>query len=214
MLDLYLVRHAQSEMNLEAHLIGGRSNHVPLSPIGELQGSYLGKRFRNERVRFSRIYSSTAVRTQKTAHLTSHEIEFPVNKIILSEDLLELDQGDWEGQPRSEIYTSEMLAMINANNWEFTPPHGESQRMVEERMYSVVERNLLLPAPKPETVAIFGHGMAIKCLLRKILGSSPSMTYKMVLGNTSITRLQYHSNGWHFISMNDVSHLPTNLRTH
>jgi len=143
MLDLYLVRHAQSEMNLEAHLIGGRSNHVPLSPIGELQGSYLGKRFRNERVRFSRIYSSTAVRTQKTAHLTSHEIEFPVNKIILSEDLLELDQGDWEGQPRSEIYTSEMLAMINANNWEFTPPHGESQRMVEERMYSVVERNLL-----------------------------------------------------------------------
>ncbi len=39
------------------------------------------------------------------------------------------------------------------------------------------------------SVAIFGHGMAFKCLLRGILGFQPQHSYKIHLDNTAITEL-------------------------
>ena len=97
MLDLYLIRHAESEMNVQEHLIGGRNDAVNLSPKGELQAWYLGKRFREDRIQFDYIYSSTAVRAQRTAQIVCQEIKYPLDRIIYSTALLELDQGDWEG---------------------------------------------------------------------------------------------------------------------
>ncbi len=39
------------------------------------------------------------------------------------------------------------------------------------------------------SVAIFGHGMAFKCLLRGLLGFQPQHSYKIHLDNTAITEL-------------------------
>lgn len=210
MLDVYLIRHAESKSNLDHHLIGGRSNETPLSPLGGFQALWLGERLRNENIKFDQIYSSTAVRTQQTAKIVCDRISYPLENIISSEKLLELDQGEWQGQSRDKIYTSETLAKINKDNWNFTPPHGESQRNVEERMYSWVEENLLTQYQTGKTnltTAIFTHGLAIKCLLRGILGSNPAMTYKIVLDNTSITKVSYSNTGWHLVKINDAAHL-------
>ena len=122
-------------------------------------------------------------------------------------EYFDLDQGEWESQPRDQIYTPETLAKINADNFNFTPPNGESQKTVEDRMYSFVENNLLGIYPEAQTVGIFSHGMAIKCLLRRILDSKSGMTYKIDLENTSITRLQHKGNGWSLLSVNDTAHL-------
>src|SRR3989338_7090495 len=157
MLDLYLFRHAESQSNINQHLIGGRSNHTPLSPLGGLQALWLGERLRNEEVIFDQVYSSTAIRTRQTANIVCEKIGYPLEHILYSEKLLELDQGDWQGQHRDIIYTPETVAKINKDNWNFTPPNGESQRDVEERMYSWVEENLLANHRDiiytPETVA-------------------------------------------------------------
>ena len=210
MLDLYLIRHAESQMNVNHHLIGGRSNDTPLSSLGELQALWLGERFRNEDVQFAKVYSSTAVRTRETAKIVCNQIRYPLENILFSEKLLELNQGKWEGQPRDKIYTTETLAKINRDNWNFTPPEGESQRQVEERMYSWVEETLLAQYRAGQTsftAAVFTHGMAVKCLLRKVLDSNPSMTYKIVLDNTSITQVSYSQTGWHLVKVNDAAHL-------
>jgi len=126
MLDLYLFRHAESQSNINQHLIGGRSNETPLSQLGELQALWPGERLRNEEVRFDQIYSSTALRTQQTANIVCEKIGYPLENILYSEKLLELDQGDWQGQPRDQIYTPETIARINQDNWNFIPPNGES----------------------------------------------------------------------------------------
>lgn len=210
MLDIYLLRHAESKSNLDQHLIGGRSNETPLSLQGELQALWLGERLQKDSTQFNQIYSSTAVRAQKTVEIVCKQIGYPLENIIYSEKLLELDQGNWQGQPRDKIYTPETLAKINQDNWNFTPPNGESQRDVEERMYSWVEENLLTKYREGQinfNTAIFTHGLAIKCLLRKIMGSNPAMTYKIVLDNTSITKISYSQMGWHLVKVNDAAHL-------
>lgn len=69
-------------------------------------------------------------------------------------------------------------------------------------------KGYVLPGyPEKKTVGIFTHGMAIKCLLRGILDFSPSLTYKINLDNTSITRLKYSAQGWHLVTINDTAHL-------
>ena len=210
MLNLYLLRHAESQMNLHPDIISGRINETPLSPLGELQALWLGQRLRNEDIIFDQIYSSTAVRTQQTAKIVCNQIGYPLENILSSEKLLELDQGDWEGQPRVKIYISETLAKINKDNLNFAPPNGESQKNVEDRMYSWLEENLLNQpniSTEDRTVGVFTHGLAIKCLFRKIMGSNPAMTYKIVLDNTSITKISYSQTGWHLVKFNDAAHL-------
>ena len=188
-----------------SHLIGGRSNHSPLTETGINQSGFLGQRFLADNIKFDRVYSSTAVRAYQTAKIACEKVQYPIENIILSEEILELNQGDWEGKNRSEIYTKETLELIKADNWNFIPPNGESQRAVEYRMLNWLEKSLF--TNEDLIVSVYTHGVAIKCLLRGIMDFTPKLTYKICLDNTSITRLQYKEDGWHLFSINDIAHL-------
>lgn len=199
MLDLYLIRHAESELNRFLQIIGGRSNETPLSENGREQAYLLGERL--SKIPFTVYYSSPAVRSLETARIAHGTLD----DVVQSPLLLELDQGDWEGKLRTEIYTPEMLARINADNWNFSAPNGESQRAVEERMLCFVNDNLLQYSDL--SCCVFTHGLAIKCLLRSVMDFSPKITYKIEIENTSITRLKYSDRGWYVITINDTAHL-------
>jgi len=63
-----------------------------------------------------------------------------------------------------------------------------------------------------ETVAIFTHGIAIKCFLRRILGAAPTFATHCDCPNTSITELRYkpgahNLDGWIVVRVSDASHL-------
>jgi len=159
------------------------------------------------------VYSSPAVRTYETAKKSCSFLEFPLEKIVRVDALQELSQGEWEGRSRAELYTPEMLAHINSDNWNFCPPGGESQKQVEERQMTWVKEHLLPVSGEDLTVGIYGHGVALSCFLHGILGSYPSLTYKMRHWNTGVTRLDYSSAGWHVLCVNDSAHLPLDKRS-
>ena len=69
MLEIYFIRHAECEMNLLVHLIGGRSNDSPLSSLGACQAHLLGSRFKHEGLKFDYVYCSPAIRTVSTASI-------------------------------------------------------------------------------------------------------------------------------------------------
>ncbi len=206
MLDLYLIRHAESEMNIKPHLIGGRSLDAKLSERGVAQCERLHERFVDEGLTFDDVLVAPSLRATRTAYLSCGD-RFPQWKMEGSASLHELSQGDWEGRSRREIYTKEMLARINGDNLGFRPPRGESQRDVEDRMSAVAKSYTEKYTDRDGTVAFFGHGMAFKCLFRKIMDSDPKLTYRIVLDNTSITRFRHSPQGWHLVCLNDTSHL-------
>jgi broad specificity phosphatase PhoE len=215
MLDIYLIRHAESEMNAKQHLISGRSNHTKLSEKGLLQAEKLRRAFESQGIVFDEVHASIAVRALDTALISTAGMGFTIDNIITSEEIVELSQGDWEGKERVLIYTPEQIALMNADHLRFQPPNGDSQQMVEDRMFDYIER---IRKSHPETdlynvpavdkkIGVFSHGMAIRCLLRKIMDFSPKLTYRMITENTSISQIQYDAKGWKPIRINDAGHL-------
>jgi broad specificity phosphatase PhoE len=89
MLKILLVRHAQCVMNLEiTEKIGGRTNHSPLTPLGEQQaralGAHLAKALQHAGTPLPHcsFYSSTAVRAQETAKAVMAALEVTLVKTL------------------------------------------------------------------------------------------------------------------------------------
>jgi broad specificity phosphatase PhoE len=201
---LVLIRHAESEMNANGtHLIGGRSNHSPLSEKGASQAHSLGLRLKREAMPIHRWFVSPAVRTRETTRIALSSMEVETD-IVIDDRIQELCQGDWEGKLREEFYTPERMTQVDADNWNFKAPNGESQRDVENRMTAFADE--IADKHPGETVALVTHGVAIKCLLRGVMDWNPRKTYKTVIQNTSLSVLR-HDGQWTLQRLNDHAHL-------
>ncbi|MCH7568937.1 MAG: histidine phosphatase family protein [Nanoarchaeota archaeon] len=225
-LDLYLFRHGESEYNVleatERAIIGGRSPHLDLTERGKAQARVLGEELRHRGVGFDHIYASPTVRAQKTARIVAGAIGFPADEILTSEALHEVSNGDWEGRCKDEVYTDEIVAKINTNNWEFCPPGGESQREVGNRMYNFVYKTFIKSQDlsSDKVIGLFTHGTAMKDLkamitTREIMGVDEEMIRNAIrscIENCAIVHFKYIPNdqkfaGWHEISWNEYGHL-------
>ncbi len=208
MINIYLIRHAESVGNVNHHLVGGQSNHLPLTARGEEQAHKLGKRLASEGWRFDAWWSSTAVRTQETAHIVGKQLEEPPIRLQKTPDLLEVSQGEWEGRLRSECYHADTWARFDADPLNFKAPGGESFLEVQMRMRRWLDKVTENYSEKEEVkLAAFSHGLAIRCLLIQLLGASPAWARRMVTDNTSITGLQFDGDNWLIERINDSAHL-------
>ncbi|MDR2650965.1 MAG: histidine phosphatase family protein [Prevotellaceae bacterium] len=197
MVTIYLLRHGETAYNADNLLIGGRSSHLPLSEKGVWQAIETGKYFKANRIYFDKVFCSTAVRTMQTLELITQEAVITGGKVVYSDRLQELSQGEWEGKPRAEFYTPECQATILADNRNFKAPGGESQKDVEERMLQFIDEMILQPYDTGSFL-IVGHGNAFKCLLRGILDFSQPMVFKLLIDNVSLTKLTYdRDKGWY-----------------
>merc|ERR1712151_170310 len=93
-------------------------------------------------------------------------------------------------------------------------PAGESQFDVEERVAAFVDSLLeKTPADEPgskeiKTVAVFMHGVAIRCYLRRLLGAGTTAAIHMHTDNTCISEILYRNGpampyGWQIVRIND-----------
>lgn len=132
-LSLYFFRHGQSEANLSAHkLVTGRQVSSPLTSVGEQEATALGEWMKKKNINLDLYYASSAKRTIQTATFALKSFDwYKEDNLIISEDLIEIDMGDWVGTDRTKCYTEEILDQIKATPWTFAPPNGESQKDVE-----------------------------------------------------------------------------------
>ena len=143
MIELYLLRHSQTSYNVKAEVIGGRSSGLTLTRLGTELATTAGKELRNSGLRFDRIFCSTAVRARQTLECMGLISAEESDAVVYSDCLEELYQGEWEGRPRNEIYTPEVVSCLNRENPFFRPPGGESQNDVEKRMTDFIKSEIL-----------------------------------------------------------------------
>lgn len=166
---VYGIRHPESARNLEAHLVGGRSNEALVTPRGYEQMHRLGKVFLHHYQRPVAVFSSPATRTRVLAEHLAKTLSIP-DGVIVHDNLQEMSQGFAEGQPRREVYTQDVLAQIALQQKAFALPGGESVNQVTDRILATLhEINDTYP---DQPVAIAGHGQALRCALGEILGWS------------------------------------------
>ncbi|KAF9619992.1 hypothetical protein IFM89_010608 [Coptis chinensis] len=64
-------------------------------------------------------------------------------RIQSSDELVEMSRGRWEGCLAIEIYTTNMVSLIDRLQPHFSPPSGESLRQVEFRMIQFLNSTVL-----------------------------------------------------------------------
>ena len=189
--DFYLIRHGEAELNL-VDIVGGRSNSSPLTQKGIEQAKNLTARLRKIGFSDALIVTSPAVRCVNTLmySLGKNNIGFSIDCA-----LQELEQGEWVGKPRREVYTSKVRAEIEDDPWNFKAPGGESQAEVAERVKLTISQNYLR-SPK---IIFFTHGGTIKYLCADLFGWNNA--WKINVDNASITHLKYDGK-WDLIEFN------------
>jgi broad specificity phosphatase PhoE len=218
--NLYLIRHGQSESNVDPDRMG-QTPEVPLTRLGESQSNALGSKLRSDGIVFDRIFSSPYTRALYTAQIVNSY--FGNQNIVLADDLREYDAGDWKGTSRKETVTPDIKLSMGYFTNAFAPPNGESLNAVERRATKwlddfIMFNNEILTlsdkkmsdSNKPLELACFTHGMTIKCLLHHIMGFDKSITWKISVDNTSVSKLSFDHEGWKVRYLNNCSHLRDN----
>ena len=209
--NLYLIRHAESDLNNQRQIIGGRSNDCPLSPEGPQQARSLSFAFVELGIKPDIVYTSPAERARKTASIVLKNMNVDIEPII-SDELQEMDQGEWTGLNRDEVYTSEVVAEILSLGKHSKAPGGESIYDVTERMKDEWLDDLFTgeyfsidKGDDAVNIFAFGHGLAIRCLVGDIEGWSREEIIQTKTPNASVTLLT-HSEGEWSVEYNGLSH--------
>ena len=155
MADLYLVRHGQTELNVQNILQGWHDS--PLTARGCEQALATGAAFEDRGVTFDHVYSSPLGRARCTAELIVGEGQ-PVE---LVDDLREWHLGSLEGTSNREM---------PAQPWGDYPAAfgGESEAQLRARMVAVLSR--IMARPRHDCVLAVSHGSACQEFLEYVTG--------------------------------------------
>jgi probable phosphoglycerate mutase len=204
---LIFIRHAQTDANVNKHLIGGRSPMAKLSELGFEQAKDLGKGLTDKKI--DMVFCSPLIRCVQTAKtcLKAMNREELIDKIILDDNLIEFSQGNWEGVERKEVYTLENKEIINGQKTWFNPPKGESLRRLKIRA-SLFLHNQIMDSyfnnlvEDGSVMVVFGHGLWIKMALMEILGLDQIVAVNLELDNCGLSELEFGAGGWKLLRYN------------
>lgn len=171
MYNLILVRHGQSQWNLENRFTGWKN--VPLTEKGEAEAKKAGELIRKHNISIDRVFSSVLERANRTAEIAIKKAELnnllENNKIIMtcSEKLNERDYGDLVGLNKQE--TADKFGKDQVHIWrrsyDTPPPNGESLKDVVERVSPYFKENIKPLIDKGENILIAAHGNSLRAMM-------------------------------------------------
>ncbi|AUU84000.1 2,3-diphosphoglycerate-dependent phosphoglycerate mutase GpmB [Leclercia adecarboxylata] len=205
MLQVYLVRHGETQWNAERRIQG--QSDSPLTAKGEHQAWQVGERAKT--LGITHIIASDLGRTRRTAEIIAQACGCDVT---VDARLRELDMGVLEQRlidTLTEEEESWRRTLVNGSE-DGRIPQGESMLELSERMHAALAACLDLPeGSRPLLVS---HGMALGCLVSTILGLPAWAERRLRLRNCSLSRIDYQqspwlASGWIVEMAGDISHL-------
>lgn len=192
--DLYLVRHAQSEWNAAGRWQGQAD--PPLSEEGRQQASRLAARFPD--VEVAHVRSSDLVRALDTAAPLAARFALPVE---VDAQLREIDVGDWSGLTREAIEQADPGALGRYYDGECGWHGGETFDEHEAR--SARAALALESLDVDGAVVAVMHGGTLRAILRTLLELDHADRWRMSgPGHASLTHLRRHRRGWRLVTFN------------
>lgn len=147
---IYLVRHGQTDWNLDRKIHG--STDIPLNENGQMQAKNVAEDI--SKLKINRIISSDLSRAKETAEIINEKIGASIK---LDKRLREVNYGDFEGKP-VESFTEEMWDEFNKNP---EKSNGESRVNVYKRIKSFFDE---LESDEGNTL-IVTHSGALRMML-------------------------------------------------
>ena len=173
---LVLVRHGQSQWNLENRFTGFYD--IELSDLGREEAASAGRRLKDLGAKFDQVFTSTLKRANNTARIALENAGQAdlIDTMIAHDDLRERDYGDLTGLNKDETrakYGDEQVH-IWRRSYDVAPPGGEClQDVVEKRVRHYYEANIKPRLDKGENILVAAHGNSLRALLIIIGADTP-----------------------------------------
>lgn len=197
---IYIVRHAQTDLNHHKILQGSRVDHS-LNLVGKKQSKLFYEAYKD--IVFQKIYTSPLKRAIESVE------QFIANGIPYEqiEDLKEIDYGIYDGIASSE---NEDIYQKLKNDWnqgltDAKITMGESPEEVSIRMKRFADQ--LLAKENENTVLICMHGRAMKVLLTVLLGADLRYMDAFPHANMGLYVIRYKNSLACIECMNKICHL-------
>ena len=168
---LILLRHGQSQWNLENRFTGWKN--VPLTEKGETEAKKAGELLKKHSIHVDRVFSSILERANRTAEIAIIHAELnnllENNKLIMtcSEKLNERDYGDLVGLNKQE--TADKFGKDQVHIWrrsyDTPPPNGESLKDVVDRVSPYFEEYIKPALNSGENILIVAHGNSLRAMM-------------------------------------------------
>ena len=198
---LYLIRHGQTDWNLEGKIQG--CHDISLNEMGRKQAELLAEGMKKRPI--TEIFSSRQKRALETAWAIGRSQGV---KVTVIDGLEEVEFGEWEGMTWDEIsreYPKEFEIWCTEPS-KITPPGGESRPEIYKRirraLKEIVER-------ARGNAAIVSHGAALAYMVSVMLEKDLGSHDEIIVKNVSISTVEYDREigRYTMLEANDVSHL-------
>ena len=171
MAKLFLVRHGQSQWNLENRFTGWQD--VDITELGQQEARQAGLALANEPIDIA--YTSTLIRAQHTLRIILHEMGDPHIPIVINAALNERGYGKLEGLNKAE--TAEKYGAEQVHIWrrsfDVPPPGGESLKDTYERVIPYYQRFIEPKLKEGKNVLVVAHGNSLRALIMFLEHLSP-----------------------------------------
>ena len=170
MSKLVLLRHGQSQWNLENRFTGWKD--IELSENGILEAKESGKLIKEKKIPIDIVYSSGLKRAIDTAIIAMKEANydhlFNNGELIIIKNIAvnERDYGDLTGlnkQETAEKYGKEQVH-IWRRSYDVNPPGGESLKNVVERVKPYFENTMKKDLENRKNILLSAHGNSLRAL--------------------------------------------------
>ena len=199
MTEIYLIRHIQAEGNLYRAMQGQWDGGV--TELGLKQVDALAERFRE--IPVDALYASDLTRACVTASAIQKTHPLPLRTDVR---LREIDLGPWETRFFGDLKHEEPESIdcfIHAP-YRWRLDGAETYAEVGERAFAALEE--IARENEGKTVAVVSHGVTIRCLLIRALGSE-AVGGQLIGGNTAVSHLLYDNGVFTADYLNDAAHL-------
>lgn len=180
MSQLVIIRHGQSQWNLENRFTGWVD--VELSPLGEEEARKAAEMLKG--YKFDIAFTSALKRAQKTLE-TILEITGQAGIPVVQDAALnERMYGDLQGLNKAE--TAEKFGDEQVHIWrrsyDIAPPNGESLKDTAARVLPYYHKEIEPLLKQGKNIIISAHGNSLRALIMYLEGLTPEEILKKELG--------------------------------
>ncbi len=161
--ELILVRHGQSQWNLENRFTGW--TEIDLTEVGKEEARHAGELLKN--YHFDHAFTSALSRAQETLRIilsVTGQTDVPIDR---DKALNERHYGDLQGLNKEE--TAEKFGRELVHQWrrsyDVAPPGGESLKDTRARVMPYYEAHILPLLKAGKKVLVVAHGNSLRALV-------------------------------------------------
>ncbi len=162
---LVLVRHGQSEWNLQNLFTGWRD--VDLTEKGVEEARLAGRKLKAQGLRFDLAFTSALKRAQRTLDIMLEELGQPSIPVFRDEALNERDYGDLVGLNKDDARKrwGDEQVHIWRRSYDVAPPGGESLKDTAARVLPYYLTDMLPRVLRGERTLVAAHGNSLRALV-------------------------------------------------